>query len=204
MPGEEIDSILSAVIIILLMVVVWKWYKSQGSCGQSSMTLSCGCEHGKCRCRGFARVSAPRHRCINPSNCMVCRRSKFSKQEGMNYCGTNDRGKQIGTPGYEPKLVEDDGNYSGETVQQMALEPEVIKSQQDYLKGLGYSGLPQGSSQETVLEETGRSYGTADFVGLTSRKWCKSRQLAAPAKDSRVVPSETIKEWCNIDMNELI
>lgn len=127
MPGEEIDSILSAVIIVLLMVVVWKWYKSQGSCGQSSMTLSCGCKYGQCRCRGLARFSVPRHRCIDPDKCMVCRRTKFSKQEGMNYCGTNDCEKQVGTPGYEPKIVEDDGNYSGETVQQMALEPEVIK-----------------------------------------------------------------------------
>ena len=86
----------------------------------------------------------------------------------------------------------------------MALEPEVIKSQQDYLNGLGFSGLPQGSSQETVLEETGRSYGTADYVGLTSRKWCKSRALAKAAPDSRVVPSMDIKEWCDINMDELI
>jgi hypothetical protein len=135
---------------------------------------------------------------------MVCRRKNFEQQEGMNYCGTNDCGKQIGTPGYEPKIVEDDGNYSGDTVQKMALEPAVIKSQQDYLNGLGFSGLPQGSSQETVLEETGRSYGTADYVGLSARKFCRARQLVQQDPSARVVPSETIKEWCDIGMDELI
>ena len=199
MSGEEIDSILSGVIILLLIVVVWKWYKSQMTCGESSMNLSCGCKYGKCKCRGLARVSAPRNRYIDPSRGCIYSKLRSQSQEGMNDCG-----KQIGTPGYEPKIVQDDGNYSGEIVQQMALEPEVIKSQQDYLNGLGFSGLPQGSSQETVLEETGRSYGTADYVGLTSRKWCKSRALAQPDANARQVPTETIKEWCDIDMNELI
>jgi hypothetical protein len=113
-------------------------------------------------------------------------------------------GKKIGTPGYEPIIIPDSGNYSGDTVQKMSLESEIYKSQSDYINGLGFSGLPTGSSHETVLEETGRSYGTADFVGLTARKFCKARQMATPAEDARTVPTETIKEWCNIDMMELV
>lgn len=113
-------------------------------------------------------------------------------------------GKKIGTPGYEPIIVEDKGNYSGDTVQRMSLESDIYKSQNDYINGLGFAGLPTGSSHETILEETGRSYGTANFVGLTARKFCKARQLATPASDARSVPSETVKEWCNIDMTEMI
>ena len=119
-------------------------------------------------------------------------------------CQKQCEDQQIGTPGYEPRVVPDEGNYSGDTVQQMALEPEVLQSQKDYIDGLGFSGLPTGSSHETTLEETGRSYGTASFVGLSQRKFCKARQMAAPAPDARSVPSETIREWCNIDENELI
>ena len=113
-------------------------------------------------------------------------------------------GKKIGTPGYSPIIIPDKGNYSGDTVQKMSLESEIYKSQNDYINGLGFAGLPTGSSHETVLEETGRSYGTADYVGLTARKFCKARQMATPAEDARTVPTETVKEWCNIDMMELV
>jgi hypothetical protein len=222
MSGEEIDSILSGVIILLLIIVVWKWYKGSSTCGQSSMSLSCGCNNGQCKCRGMSRVSIPRHKCrggrqcpcgspIGRCNCgpqCMCqkRRSNPSKNtEGMkNYCSQSSNLQKVGTPGYQPMIVSDDGNYSGDTVQKMALEPEVLKSQQDYIDGFGFSGMATGSSHETTLEETGRSYGTSDFVGLTQRKWCKARQLATPASDARTVPTETIKEWCNIDMEELI
>jgi hypothetical protein len=113
-------------------------------------------------------------------------------------------GKKVGDPSTAPIIIRDSGNYSGDTVQKMSLESEIYKSQSDYINGLGFSGLPTGSSHETVLEETGRSYGTADYVGLTARKFCKARQMAKPDEDARTVPTETSKEWCNIDMMELI
>ena len=229
MSGEEIDNLLSSIIIVLLIVVVWKWYQGRGKCGQNSMTLSCGCKNGQCKCRGVARFSnqrgcpggrgctcgCPPGRCSCGPRCS-CQRLRQSvaphshqhpgvKESMEGGCQNHGGNDQIGTPGYEPKVVPDDGsNYSGDTVQQMALEPEVLQSQKDYLDGLGFSGLPTGSSHETTLEETGRSYGTSSFVGLTQRKFCKARQMATPAPDARQVPTETIKEWCNIDENELV
>jgi hypothetical protein len=206
MSGEEIDNLLSSIIIVLLIVVVWKWYQGRGKCGQDSMTLSCGCKNGQCKCRGVARISSQRG-CSGGRGCSCgCQRlQQPNVREPMSGgCQKQCENQQIGTPGYEPKVVPDDGNYSGDTVQKMALEPEVIQSQKDYLDGLGFSGLPTGSSHETTLEETGRSYGTANFVGLTQRKWCRARQMATPAPDARTVPTATIKEWCNIDENELV
>lgn len=218
MTSEEIDSVLSGVIILLIIVVIWKWRQGYGKCGQSSMTLSCGCQYGKCKCKGVSRVSVRRARCQGGRSCPCgcppgrcncgtrcgCHR-RASIKEGMRQgCDMPCYKPQVGTPGYEPKVVHDDGNYSGDTVQKMALEPQVIQSQKDYIDGLGFSGLPTGSSHETVLEETGRSYGTANFHGLTQRKWCKARQLATPSSDSRVVPTETIREWCSVDLDELV
>jgi hypothetical protein len=66
------------------------------------------------------------------------------------------------------------------------------------------NGVPTGASSCTTLEETGRSYGTANYVGLTGPKWCKARQLATPAPDARVTPSQNIEEWCNIAMDALV
>lgn len=225
MSGEEIDNLLSSIIIVLLIVIVWKWYQRRGKCGQDSLTLACGCQNGQCKCRGVARMSAYRGchggmycscgcppgecRCGPRCSCQRASRAPMIPQGGAvesmtSGCKNTCRAPKIGTPGYEPEVVETTADYSGDTVQQMALEPEVIKSQQDYLGGLGFSGLPTGSSHDTTLEETGRSYGTASFVGLTQRKFCKARQMATPAPHARSVPTETIKEWCNVDMDELV
>lgn len=221
MPGEEIDSILSGLIILLLIVIVWKWQKGHSSCWQTGMTLSCGCNNGRCKCIGASRVSMPKRKCPGGVKCpcgcptgkcncgpqCMCQRqgtkSSTQTEEMQNYCNTSNL-TQVGTPGYQPNIVSYDGNYSGETVQQMALEPEILRSQKEYINGFGFSGLPTGSSHETTLEETGRSYGTSDFVGLTQRKWCKARQLATPSPHASIVPTETIREWCNIDMEDLI
>jgi hypothetical protein len=192
MSGEEIDNLLSSIIIVLLIVVVWKWYQGSGKCGQDRMTLSCGCKNSKCKCQGVTRVS--RRKLYQP-DIREHMDGGFQKQY---------ENKQIGTPGHEPKVIPIDDDYSGDTVQQMALEPEVLRSQQDYLDGLGFSGLPTGSSHETTLEETGRSAGTSNFVGLNQRKLCKSRQLVTMGPNARTVPSETNEEWCNIDENDLI
>lgn len=243
MPNGEIDNILSGVIVLLLIVVVWKWYIDHSTCGKSNMTLSCGCSRGMCRCIGMSRIALQARcpggrqcpcghsagRCGCPQRCMCQQmavanakapsKAKAEKegletykcQEGMcgerhegMKCGLQCRDPKIGTPGYEPKVVQNTGDYSGDVVQKMALEPEVMNSQKDYVNGLGFAGLPTGASHETTLEEMGRSANTSNFVGLTARKWCKSRQLATPASDSRVVPTETIKEFCNIDMHELV
>jgi hypothetical protein len=219
MSGEEIDNLLSSIIIVLLIVVVWKWYQGHGKCSQDSVTLSCGCKNGQCKCRGVARISrrsgcsggrgcscgCPPGRCNCGPQCSCQRLQQPDTRESMSGgCQKQCENKQIGTPGYEPKEIYHEDNYSGDTVQQMALEPEVIQSQKDYLDGLGFSGLPTGSSHETTLEETGRSYGSSSFVGLSQRKFCKARQMIEIDPSARVVPTEHIKEWCNIDENELV
>lgn len=202
MSGEEIDNLLSSIIIVLLIVVVWKWYQGRGKCGQDSMTLSCGCKNGQCKCRGVARISS-QSGCSGSRGCS-CGCQRLQQPDIREHMSGGCQKQQIGTPGYEPKLVPYGDDYSGDTVQQMALEPEVLRSQQDYLDGLGFSGLPTGSSHETTLEETGRSAGTSNFVGLTQQKFCKSRQMVTVGPNARTVPSENIEEWCNIDENDII
>jgi hypothetical protein len=199
MGDKEINSLLTGIIILLLMFIVWKWvqknsmYKNKDSCHTNYMNLQCGCRNGMCRC--IRRVRNPTY------GSGV--RDGFSSAESMSDCARKNN-QSLGTPGYQEKIVEHTGDFSGDMIQQLALDPEIIKSQNEYINGSGFSGLATGSSHDTTLEETGRSYGTADFVGLTQRKFCKARQLAKPAAGARFVPSETIKEWCDINMDELI
>jgi hypothetical protein len=86
----------------------------------------------------------------------------------------------------------------------MGLEPSVESSHKKWSNALSLNGMSTGASSSTMLEETGRSYGTSDYVGLTSRKWCKARRLAQPADDSRVTPSSDVLEHCDISMDSLI
>lgn len=214
---SSMDELLTGIIVLLIISIVWKWQARTRNCNRSSMTLSCGCQHGMCRCRSMARVPVRRpcpcgcmgqpviyQRPVSSSTATTQEKINKAVTESMIGCDQNQN-IQLGTFGYEPVVVDyNDGNYSGDVVQKMALEPEVAKSQEDYINGLGFAGLPTGSSHETVLEETGRSYGTSDFVGLTSRKFCKARQIATPAMESRTVPTETVKEWCSVSMSDLV
>lgn len=192
MAEKEINDMLSGICIILVMFII---YKCLQSCGVT-MFKTCGCGSKKCICNNKSYGMPPSNYQpvaggVEVEDFDTCKESKIVPQ-------------QIGTPGYEPITPSNTNNYSNDMVKQMSLEPEVIQSQSDYINGLGFSGLPQGASHETTLEETGRSYGTSDFVGLTARKFCKARQIAKPASDSRVVPTETIKEWCSVTMDEMI
>jgi hypothetical protein len=202
MTPQEIDALLTGIIILLLMIVFWKIMKKNSvyKTNNNDMNLSCRCRGRVCRCQGRVRNTQPvRGGCYINSELG----SKNNKTESFaNKC--TDHNSIIGTPGYQEKIVDNTGDFSGDMIQKLSLDPEIIKSQKEYINGFGFSGLPTGSSHDTTLEETGRSYGTADFVGLTQRKFCKARQLAKPTAGARFVPSETIKEWCDIDMNELI
>ena len=91
------------------------------------------------------------------------------------------------------------GNYQ-EATKNMGLEPSVESSHKKWSSALALNGMSTGASSSTMLEETGRSYGTSDYVGLTSRKWCKARRLAQPADDSRVTPSSDVLEYCDISL----
>lgn len=112
----------------------------------------------------------------------------------------------VASMGPIPKPIADQNlsDWSGSVTKGIALEDGVSESHQRYCDSLSFAGMPTGASACTTLEETGRSYGTSDFVGLTARKFCKARQLAAPGCDARQTTSQNITEWCNVDMNELV
>lgn len=103
-----------------------------------------------------------------------------------------------------PAADQDLSDWSGSVTKGIALEDGVSESHQRYCDSLSFAGMPTGASSCTTLEETGRSYGTSDFVGLTARKFCKARQIASPGCDARQTPSQNITEWCNVDMDELV
>lgn len=214
MSGKEFDSVLSGIIIVLLIIAVWKWYSSRYACGQNNMTLSCRCKPGRCRCRGAMRGSRGGGGCPGGVGCVCgcaaghcgCPAGCRCKGEGMEGLTDAEAVEMVTSPGPIPTpaaaIAQD---YSGSVVKDMSLENEVGDSHKRWCDQMSFSGLPTGASSCTLLSETGRSYGTSDFVGLTQRKFCKSRMLATAAPDSRVTPSyDNIHEACDIGMDELI
>ena len=204
------DSILSGVIILLLIVVVWKWYSGKSKCGESTLTLACGCKNGRCRCRGRSKISRMKPSVCpdsDPSNYRSQYNNQESDREGLSNMKNNSNDSIIehitgsGPLSDSQSFVNND--YQ-ETTKKMALENNVSNSHQKWCDSLNFNGLSTGASSCTTLEETGRSYGTADFVGLTSRKWCKARQMATPADDARTTPSQDIQEWCNVALDAMI
>lgn len=210
---SEIDSTLSGIIIILLLVVVWKWNESRASCGKSGSRLSCGCNPGRCMCQGRSQGF------VRPGNCPGGRGCSCGCSLGRCGCPPNCSCNSEGeTEGFTPKdavnrvtgsgpmpdtAATETNDYSA-AIKDMSLEAGVGDSHNRYCDSLSFSGMPTGSSACTELEETGRSYGTANFVGLTQRKWCKARNLAMPAEDARVTPSYNINEYCSLEMDALI
>jgi hypothetical protein len=217
MSGKEFDSVLSGIIIVLLIIAVWKWYSSRYACGQNNMTLSCGCKPGQCRCRGMMSSSRGCSGCPGGAGCSCgCAAGQCGCPAGC-ACNGGDGGGREGMSDAEAvAMVTSSGpiptpaaavaqDYSGSVVQDMSLEADVGDSHKRWCDQMSFSGLPTGASSCSILEETGRSYGSASFVGLTQRKWCKSRMLATSAPDARVTPSyDNIHEACDIGMDELI
>jgi hypothetical protein len=220
----DMDDILTGVIVLLLVIVVWKWYDNKTMCGQNDITLKCGCKNDKCRCRGRSYVSSIRpdacpggDKCIcgcplgncgcpYSCNCQKRARAMYNKQSGFEGLENPDQSDINRVTGSGPMSVPGDvinQDYSDAT-KKMALENAVGSSHQKWCDSLNFNGLSTGASSCTTLEETGRSYGTADFVGLTARKFCKARQMATPADDARTTPSQSIEEWCGIAMDSLI
>lgn len=196
MSNMNVDSILSGVIVLLLIIVVWKWYSD--SCDENSMVMSCGCKKGRCRCRGVIKTSVP-----IGGGCQ----GGITGREGMSIGDIGDAINRVtgGGPSSSTaaQMTQD---YSAMT-QKMALEqgsegPKA--SHEKWVDSLMMNGMATGASSNTLLEETGRSYGSSDYVGLTARKFCKARQLAAPADDARQTTSYDSEEYCNIKMDELI
>jgi hypothetical protein len=207
--NDQIDSVLTGVIILLVLIVVWKWVFT--SPYKTGFKLSCGCTGNICRCRGSAwgpvqqqprRKSGgcnhnPRGNNINVEN-MHGRKESFSTME--------DRERIASSNGHY--MNEEDlllgGDYSGDSVKKMGLESDVGASHKRYCDSLSFSGMPTGASACTTLEETGRSINTSNFVGLTARKFCRARALATPSSTARTTSSKDIIENCGMDSESLI
>jgi hypothetical protein len=187
--SSQVDSVLTGIIILLIIVVVWKWYKRPISC-ESGMRLLCGCQAGKCKCR--SSVWGPSRK-----EGMV----EFPPISGSTMVDAMRRTESPGNLKKEREWV--DGDYDA-LVKDMSLEVDVNDSHKRYCNALSFAGMPTGSSACTVLSEIGRSINTSNFVGLTSRKFCKARQLAQPAPDARTTSSWDSRETCDIQMDELI
>jgi hypothetical protein len=216
----EIDSILSGIIILLLILVIWKWYNNRSSCSKNGR-LSCGCRRGDCRCGGdympMGVSTQDRVKCscgCNPRECICrpncicqCNAGQRDYREGLETKSASHGVSHVTGGGpilpSGAEISQNAGDYQ-EITKQMGVDSSVGDSHTDWCSNLMTNGISTGASSCTTLEETGRSYGTADFVGLTARKWCKARQLATPADDARVTPSQYITEWCDIDMDELV
>ena len=220
----DMDDILTGVIVLLLVIVVWKWYDNKTTCGQNAITLKCECKNGKCRCRGRSYVSIMRPdacpggdkcicgntlgncRCPYSCNCQKRANAMYNKQlgsEGLKNPGESNINNVIGGGPLHMTDHVINQDYS-DSVKKMALENEIGRSHHKWCDSLNFNGLSTGASSCTTLEETGRSYGTSDFVGLTARKFCKARQMASPADDARTTPSQNVEEWCSISMDSLV
>ena len=174
--SDKIDNLLTGVIILLVMVVMWKWYQDP-ACADG-VRLSCGCEQHKCECK-----KEPFSDKVPP----------LSRRE---FLATHRAPDKLASAVLA-------GDYNA-AVKDMSLEVEVGASHKRYCDALSFAGLPTGSSACTELEETGRSINTANFVGLTARKFCKARNLAVPGEGARVTSSKDIIEWCGMPQDSLI
>ena len=184
--SDIVSNFLSGVLVILVLLTIMQWYKNKYSCDSNRIIMSCGCKVGNCRCIG---KQSHRHH-----------RDGFADSDIPRHGAEHVTGSGP-TPPITKTLSTD---YSGTSIKEMSLETEVDDSHQRWCDQLSFAGLPTGASSCTTLEETGRSYGTADFVGLTARKFCKARQYATPAPDARFTPSQNIVEWCNMPTDSLI
>jgi hypothetical protein len=213
--STEIDSVLSGIIVLLLIIVVWKWYGSRSSCGQSYGALSCGCKQGQCRCRRMSGGSMQMHGMHNDSRNQprymqrgnyvrdnMNGRDGMTVRDGMD--GTDNGESRVTSSGPRPVIDSELSQEWQNTVAEIGVDKSVGDSHKDWCNSLTINGMSTGASACTTLEETGRSYGSANFHGLTARKWCKARQLATPASDARTTPSHLSDEYCDIAMDEII
>jgi hypothetical protein len=182
--SKEIDTVLSGIIILMVIIVIFKWYCDSSSTDRKYNKLSCGCVRGTCRCQ---------KKSLNMRNRVV--------REGLDPGPDSVENKITGNG----PVVDTTGmdNYQ-EITKLMGVDKDVGDSHISWVETMAKNGMSTGASASTTLEETGRSYGTADYVGLTGRKWCKARHLATPQEDARVTPSHVVEEYCNIDMDELV
>ena len=246
MPDKDFENMLSGIIIVLLLIIIFKWYKknvlnkvNKKECSCNGRVCTCNTTlnyQQRCRigCPGGAQCSCgnPPLQCGCPMSCPcnaryvehmkkenlennnkksnnsnnnnIKKNSGYTGDTSYNYIAQDVVGPNpahVSSMGPIPKPVANQNmaDWQGSITKGMALEDGVSESHSRYCDSLSFAGMPTGASSCTTLEETGRSEGTANFVGLTSRKFCKARQYAAPGCDARQTPSHMPTEWCNID-----
>ena len=202
---NDLDGILTGIIILLLVMVVYKWCGNRicRSKVTDYATCTCTCKGNVCHCAKMKKSRCPGGcKCGCPPGQCKCGPGCKCMREGFEETGPDPA--HVESSGPQPATAAEATQNYAEVIQDMSLEAGVADSHKSYCDSLAFAGLPTGASSCTTLEETGRSYGTADFVGLTARKFCKARQLATPAADARVTPSQSITEWCDIGMDELV
>ena len=163
--------------------------------------LQCGCKMS-CPCNAAYSEHMEQENLENNNN--NAGDDSISNYRSQDVSGHNS--KNVTSMGPIPKVPSDKNmsDWQGSITKGMSLEEGVSESHARYCDSLSFAGMPTGASSCTTLEENGRSEGTANFVGLTARKFCKARQLAAPGCDARQTPSHMPTEWCNIDMDGLV
>ena len=176
--------------MIIALLLIYKWQLKQGKGSHSRVRKP---------------VNLPRRSIIinNGTGCHAEHNIKPTPRPAESLTETSAFSKSGPSPSYDYG----DAETYRDVTEMMGLENNVRSSHAEYIEGFTSSvggGLPTGSSSNVELEETGRSYGTSDFVGLTSRKWCKARQLAKPGEDSRVIPTHDQPEECNITLTDMI
>lgn len=242
---NHLDGILTGIIIVLLIIVTFKWYKKnvlnhinkrEASCKDRVCTVRTTLNYNqRCRigCKGgnSCLCGNPSLQCDCPMSC-ACNAKYIESLENNNKQSNNSNNVINKNSGYAgdtsynrisqdvvgpnpdhvtsmgpipaPAAYQNLSDWQGSMTKGMALEDGVSESHARYCDSLSFAGMPTGASACITLEETGRSEGSANFVGLTARKFCKARQLAAPGCDARQTPSHMPTEWCNIDMDGLV
>jgi hypothetical protein len=136
--------------------------------------------------------------CVSAACCVIKQTQQLLRRDNM-----TDKQK-INPISKKPSTNYGPNESYQEATKSMGLEDDVCASHRNWSDSLAANGLTTGASSCTTLEENGRSYGTANFHGLTARKWCKARALVDVSPEARVTPSYQPNEWCGIGADELV
>lgn len=215
----NIDSILTGIIVLLVIVIVYRWHQS-GSCG-SGIKLHCGCNAGRCVCRGVSWSSVPRcpggsacacgcarGQCSCPSTCMCQKKAaQRSLQNGARSTlggaggagvaeGMNDVGLQGIHPKADPSVAAYDLTLAER--ERIASSSGVTKVEQQYADG-DYSQAVQAMALEADVGISHKRYcDSLSFAGMpTGSSSCTL--LAEPDGRSVGVSSYvglTRRKWC--------
>ena len=202
---SDFDKLLNVIIIVLILVVIFNWLAPKLSCVNCDKII-CKCDKMSVSIKGSKRSKRSKKSDSIKGYKRDPRYAGDSAYNNLSYTEEGPMASHVTSKGPIPKLDAERNlnDWSGSVTKGLALEDGVSESHARYCDSLAFAGMPTGASACTTLEETGRSYGTSDFIGLTSRKFCKARNLAVPGCDARQTPTQNITEWCDIGMDQLV